>query len=930
MQTEATTIAHQDQQAVEAVRRGDAERYRELVERHERRVYALAWSRLGDAALAEEATQEAFIRAYRHLALLADGTKFSAWINSIARHVAIGLGLRHRRELNKRERWALEQPATTEPPDEESERCTPETLRQTLAELPAAHRECLVLFYLEGKSGAEAAAALGISAAALRVRLHRARAVLRDRLEEELEGSLAKLRPAKTLVPAVMAGVLASSSAKAATAGGTIAAGVGAKILSVVGKTFLFSWLAPLLSLIGTLPSLAFVSIVARMERKNFREADGFRPELHQRFFRSFLWGFPLLLLAVVIISSLALTAWGISGQQLFIVGLLLALTLISARSVFFFRNPQAVNSFVYCCIITVGTIVFDLRWLPRGLSSLPLLLATIWFFCTFKRRPVRMDYSLFLRAAHGLLRFSDEVGDSLPPNHFDRRELTAFARFLGSQFLASNFRWETSGLALRLPPVGNRFLTNMASVFLPPISQSCSRISLGWDGTVIAHCGKADSRDLSALKTARRINPRELERIVMEVVRQAWQEFRSGNLVTAERALGQLPESDIFVVSPARAKSTRWWRVFIGASAVLMMAGMSLQFWHPAWMDGLKPVSITEAQVRAFLGSITINTNPIVNHTRRSYPNDPGLALFDCLVLPSTNLFSPEGLRAMHDDVAENGGFDLMKQQDWRAQWCFSAPLARRAMADGWISWSDLGIQPADSAAFLRTNRFPMFSRDKWDRFLSRGESWSWVKQERFKVMRITGVGLTDLRLLRDVNCLDLVDREKLISQIASVQTLSGTPPGQPPIHDWRDVRGLFLTPGWLALQDTYFSLAALEILGGLDRIDREACIEGILKRHQGKGFFTSPNSGGFNEYHIDGSARDTIAAFESLRILGALDRVKDLDKWQFRPLRRGVPKDQLTWHDVEAWVCQQRFERFLRERKGNRQAPPRSLLEP
>src|ERR1017187_10420392 len=119
-----TSSAHQDEQAVVAVRHGDAERYRELVERHERRVFSIAWSRLGDAALAEDATQEAFISGYRHLAMLGDGAKFSGWINTIARHVAIGLGLRHRRELNKRERWALEQPATTEPVGEETEPCT--------------------------------------------------------------------------------------------------------------------------------------------------------------------------------------------------------------------------------------------------------------------------------------------------------------------------------------------------------------------------------------------------------------------------------------------------------------------------------------------------------------------------------------------------------------------------------------------------------------------------------------------------------------------------------------------------------------------------------------------------------------------------------------------------------------------------------------
>ena len=247
--------AQQDEAAVAAVRGGDAERYRELVERHERRVYAVAWSRLGDAAMAEEVTQEAFIRAYRRLWLLGDGAKFAGWVNTIARHIAINFGLRHRRELNKRERWALDNQeiSGSVPAGENDPLHTPETLRQTLAALPDAQRECLVLFYIEGNSGAEAAAALGISESALRVRLHRARAAMRERLEEKLEGSLAKLGPAQSLVPAVMAGVLASS-AKVATAGGTVVAGTGAKMLSVLGKTFLFSWLVPFISLVSVLP----------------------------------------------------------------------------------------------------------------------------------------------------------------------------------------------------------------------------------------------------------------------------------------------------------------------------------------------------------------------------------------------------------------------------------------------------------------------------------------------------------------------------------------------------------------------------------------------------------------------------------------------------------------------------------------------------
>jgi hypothetical protein len=59
------------------------------------------------------------------------------------------------------------------------------------------------------------------------------------------------------------------------------------------------------------------------------------------------------------------------------------------------------------------------------------------------------------------------------------------------------------------------------------------------------------------------------------------------------------------------------------------------------------------------------------------------------------------------------------------------------------------------------------------------------------------------------------------------------------------------------------------------------------------------------------------------------ALNRVKDLERWQFRPQRRGVAKGQLAWNDVEAWVCQQRLEKLLRARKENPQAAVRSLLQ-
>lgn len=107
-------IPNPDIRAIDAVRTGDMERYRELVERHERQVYAVAWAHLGDAALAEDAVQESFIKAFRYLGWLRDPSRFAAWILRITRGVAINLGIRRRRELRRRERWSLD--ATTGSP----------------------------------------------------------------------------------------------------------------------------------------------------------------------------------------------------------------------------------------------------------------------------------------------------------------------------------------------------------------------------------------------------------------------------------------------------------------------------------------------------------------------------------------------------------------------------------------------------------------------------------------------------------------------------------------------------------------------------------------------------------------------------------------------------------------------------------------------
>jgi hypothetical protein len=105
------------------------------------------------------------------------------------------------------------------------------------------------------------------------------------------------------------------------------------------------------------------------------------------------------------------------------------------------------------------------------------------------------------------------------------------------------------------------------------------------------------------------------------------------------------------------------------------------------------------------------------------------------------------------------------------------------------------------------------------------------------------------------------------------------------------------------------------------LDRIDQEACIKGILNLHYGKGLFFVEKKTPFS-IRIDGDAQNTYSAFHSLRILNALDRVNDLEKWEFRPENSKYKrKDNHTFTSfdfmpVEAWLMQKEFRAFMDNR--------------
>jgi RNA polymerase sigma-70 factor (ECF subfamily) len=164
---------------------GDQAAFGQLVQVYQRPVYNLAYRMLGTTAGAEEAAQEAFLRAYRYLHTYHSEKKFSSWLLSIASHYCID-SLRRQRTppvaLDEAPVAALAGPAEQMPEAATLERERQQEVQTLLARLPDSYRLALVLRYWHDLSYEEMARVLGISEQAVKSRLHRARAMMAGHL----------------------------------------------------------------------------------------------------------------------------------------------------------------------------------------------------------------------------------------------------------------------------------------------------------------------------------------------------------------------------------------------------------------------------------------------------------------------------------------------------------------------------------------------------------------------------------------------------------------------------------------------------------------------------------------------------------------------------------------------------------------------------
>ena len=163
---------------VEAARRGDKQAFSQLVQAYQRPVFNLTYRMLGNSEEAEDAAQETFLRAYARLSQYDPQMKFSTWVFSIANHHCIDR-LRKRRatHISIDDNPVLEnlQEDSPQPEHQALDREQSIELQGLINLLEPEYRTPLVLRYWEEMSYEEIAEAMGVTVAAVKSRLFRAR-----------------------------------------------------------------------------------------------------------------------------------------------------------------------------------------------------------------------------------------------------------------------------------------------------------------------------------------------------------------------------------------------------------------------------------------------------------------------------------------------------------------------------------------------------------------------------------------------------------------------------------------------------------------------------------------------------------------------------------------------------------------------------------
>ena len=181
---EAGFVNHDDEKnLVDAARQGDRVAFEGLYRNNRDRIYGLLWRICGgDAALAEDLLQEAFVRAWQKLGSFRGESRFGTWLHRLSANVALSdRRIRMRRVKHEvvldeaAERWIVG--------DQDVFADKRMDLERAIARLPERARTVLILYEIEGCRHAEISEITGMAVGSSKAQLHRARKLLRKDLD---------------------------------------------------------------------------------------------------------------------------------------------------------------------------------------------------------------------------------------------------------------------------------------------------------------------------------------------------------------------------------------------------------------------------------------------------------------------------------------------------------------------------------------------------------------------------------------------------------------------------------------------------------------------------------------------------------------------------------------------------------------------------
>ncbi|MET0289870.1 MAG: RNA polymerase sigma factor [Pseudoxanthomonas sp.] len=296
---------------------GDQLAYGRVVATCQNTVTAIALAITRDVQASEDIAQEAFLRAWQQLSRLQNHTSFLPWLRQITRNLARDWLRTQRGRPMTGEVAEIAIGMAADPAPEPAQQLVAleeeRAATEIISALPEDSRETLLLFYREGQSSQQVAHLLGISDAAVRKRLSRARETVREELLQRF-GSFARGSAPSTAFTATLVGVLGLASKPAAAAGVEVAAAsVGG---SVLGKLLAGSAAAGAGAIAGGLLSGGITAWLMRGVLFRFTESEAERRVVWAAYRRYLVVG--LVWVAIVILVAIFSTsAWPLAGAVL-------------------------------------------------------------------------------------------------------------------------------------------------------------------------------------------------------------------------------------------------------------------------------------------------------------------------------------------------------------------------------------------------------------------------------------------------------------------------------------------------------------------------------------------------------------------------------------------------------------------------------------